>query len=531
MLDNGIGHYIDSLTEREFDAPFVAMLRLHGFTDIHFLHGAFEFGKDFIAKRTESDGLYQYCFQTKAGDIGLAQWHPCRGQIDMLRTNSLAHPNFDVTLPRQARFVTTGRLIGAAAVEAQQYRDHLAALGETQFLVWDRDTLIEMLAVDPASLTGSSNSLWRIVGSEGHLLTFEVLEQHSRGWIRSSCGSSNLKDCLEAAVIANHCRLQNRIDLACYTALMLIRSTWATAHGRDPLPDAAAIAIDTGKALFRHYAKHLRDACLDHYLDSDSMIREDPTPSGFATYPVRCLTVLEILSMLALLEPSEEQSALVTYLADFVCVNAGASHPISDRWGVSFVPALLLFHVHGRDEALRLFLRSATKWVADRYDRGDLGLAGPYASPEEEVDYLLGSPFEHVAPQRRRASYLATVILDICCVLEEQELYNLARNEFLSVGICLPVLEVDDTVAQYSLQTTGQRYEPNMLYEDHWNPSDGWKNAPHHRRQENCFYPELAGQAWDQLAISCVVRDRHFVHGWRRVASMPAPNLGRSNVL
>ena len=56
MLDDVIGNYIDSLTEREFDAPFMALLRLHGFDDIHFLHGSFEFGKDFIAKRTE-DGV------------------------------------------------------------------------------------------------------------------------------------------------------------------------------------------------------------------------------------------------------------------------------------------------------------------------------------------------------------------------------------------------------------------------------------------------------------------------------------------
>ncbi len=56
MLDDVIGNYIDSLTEREFDAPFEALLRLHGFNDIHFLHGCFEFGKDFIAKRAE-DGV------------------------------------------------------------------------------------------------------------------------------------------------------------------------------------------------------------------------------------------------------------------------------------------------------------------------------------------------------------------------------------------------------------------------------------------------------------------------------------------
>lgn len=50
MLADVIASYIDSLTEREFDAPFLALLRLQGFTDIHFLHGPFEFGKDFNRK-------------------------------------------------------------------------------------------------------------------------------------------------------------------------------------------------------------------------------------------------------------------------------------------------------------------------------------------------------------------------------------------------------------------------------------------------------------------------------------------------
>jgi len=142
MLAAAIGNYIDSLTEREFDTPFIALLPLHGFTDIHFLHGPFEFGKDFIAKRKEDGVEYQYAFQTKAGDLGLSDWRACRGQIDMLRTNALAHPNFDKAMPRKARFVTTGRLVGGAALDAQEYREHLAQLKESDFVTWDRDTLV-----------------------------------------------------------------------------------------------------------------------------------------------------------------------------------------------------------------------------------------------------------------------------------------------------------------------------------------------------------------------------------------------------
>lgn len=525
MLASVIGNYIDSLTEREFDAPFLALLRLQDFTDIHFLHGTFEFGKDFIAKRVEGGVQFQYAFQTKAGNIGTSEWNQCRGQIDMLRTDALAHPNFDKTLPRCARFVITGRLIGGAALAAQQYSAHLQELGEAEFLTWDRDTIIEMLAADPRSLSGSPLALLQVLGSQGHLLNFAALEEYSRSWMRADCTALAFRDVLEAAIIANHCRTENRVDLACHTALMLIRSSWATAHGRNPLPDAAAVTILTGKRLFRHYASELWDACAHRYLDPDTMVREDQTPAAFVTYPVRCLSIVEILSMLALLERVENQSLsheVGDYLIKFVASNPGASHPISDRWGASVACCALQLFVHGGADSVKSYLLATIKWVTDRYDEGELGLAGPYAGPDEETAYLLGSAFEHVGVGHRVESYLATQLLDLCSVIEDQELFDLARNEFLAVGISLPVLEVDDSPAQYSINSVGQRYEANMPYEEVWSPTEGWKVAPHHRREPDCFYPESMGEPWDQIAIGCVVRDRHFVKSWRRLVR-PAP--------
>src|SRR5438046_3044129 len=114
MIADVAGSYLDTLEEREFDGPFMALLRSLGFRDIHFLHGSFEFGKDFIAKRDDQGAPAQFSFQTKAGNLGLSDWNACQGQIDMLRINSLAHPAFDRRLPRKAVFVTTGRLVGRA---------------------------------------------------------------------------------------------------------------------------------------------------------------------------------------------------------------------------------------------------------------------------------------------------------------------------------------------------------------------------------------------------------------------------------
>jgi hypothetical protein len=302
LLTDAIASYVNSLEEREFDAPFMALLRLQSFTQIHFLHGSFEFGKDFIAKGIEEGKETQYLFQSKAGDINLSTWSDLRGQIDMLRTDSLAHPNFDKNLPRKAVLVVTGRLVGGAPLAAQQYGEHLRALNEIQFTIWDRDSLIDILARNPVCLSGSSLELLQILGSQHDQLNFTVLEKYSRSWIRTAWNTPNLRDSLEAAVIASHCRRSNRLDLASYIALMLLRSTLATIHGEKPVPETAIVAIITAKAQFRHYALELWGECKGRFLEPNELIWADGSAFPFVSYPVRCMRILELLGMLGLLE-------------------------------------------------------------------------------------------------------------------------------------------------------------------------------------------------------------------------------------
>ena len=133
-------------------------------------------------------------------------------------------------------------------------------------------------------------------------------------------------------------------------------------------------------------------------------------------------------------------------------------------------------------ETTGLFLRSCTKWVADYYDENGLD-CGPHASPGEEVLYLLGPPFENLQLRRRPESYIGSTILDLACVLEQGEIYDVARNEFLAVDIVLPVVETDDNQGQYCLDVGGHRFEPNMPYQEYWQPASSWRHAPHHQRE------------------------------------------------
>ncbi len=377
MIADVIGSYLDSLEEREFDAPFMALLRGLGFTDIHFLHGPFEFGKDFIAKGNHQGKLCQFAFQTKADDLNLTDWNACRGQIDLLRTNSLAHPAFDRQLPRKAVFVTTGRLVGGASLAAQEYSEHLETLGEMDFTTWDRETLVEFISGSPeVGLAGASDgTLLSLLGAIDQSQVLDLgLEEFSRRWCTET-GASLCRAALEGAVVANRLRRQERLDLACYVALCLIRASWAANHGSEP-PDSLALSVaNTGRSLFRRYALDLLDRCDGDSLDPLKLVHAHELPSAHVTYPARCVRLAEILGLLGLLEREEQTSndeRAAAILFKLFRTNAGTSHPISDRWAVSLIPPLLLLADKATNDEVAAALKNVIRWVSDHYDSDKL---------------------------------------------------------------------------------------------------------------------------------------------------------------
>ena len=521
MIADVIGNYLDRMEEREFDAPFMALLRALGFHDIHFLHGTFEFGKDFIAKRTEAGITSQYAFQTKAGNLNLSAWNECRGQIDLLRTNSLAHPAFDRMMARRAVFVTTGRLVGGAPPAAQEYSAHLDQLGEIGFATWDRETLVQMISEAPeAGLAGtSSGALLSLIGKidEGAIQDFE-LEQFSRRWFAENSDESLTRGGLEAAIIASRLRQQSRLDLASYVGLCLVRATWVRGHGMEPPTESIFRASDTGRQLFRQYATDLLARCNENSLNSDKFIQDHSEPFSIVTYPVRCARLIEVLGLLGLLAGEVDgarSQEIAAFLADFCNANEGCAHPISDHWAVSLIAPVLLLWKTGHRDTVQTLLKNVIRWIGDRYESDKLGLGDSRATPEKEIMYLLGAPFEHVDVPRRLESYVSTIVLDLAALLEIGDIYELARNDFLAVRALPTVLEVIDSPGQYLVAADDIRFEPNMPYKNRWEPEDGWKVAPHHVRGPASLYLERQGRIWDQLATTSVLRDRHFVKSLR----------------
>jgi len=515
VLADAIGNYIDTLTEREFDAPFIALLRFLGFDDIHFIHGPFEFGKDFIAKKRDAGERKQYVFQTKAGDIGISLWSGCRGQIDLLRTNVLAHPNFDATLSREARFVCTGRLVGGAPLAVQDYKSQLSSRRELDFQVWDRESLVELIATSPEiALGGDDSAIWLNILSRAKLndLTDADIEEVSRSW------SKHLPRATIECVILGHALFSaSRTDLACYTALCLIRSAWQSGHGQVP-PDPTTVTVaDTGRSVFKLYASRLLADLSEVPKDEKEFFFAQNEPGLIVTYSVRCARVIEILGLLcslAMEERAPEADELLTAVAEWAQKHPGAAHPISDRWAVSMSLALGCLIRGQKATVARHILRDLTKWVGDRYDDDNLGLA-PYDSPPQtEVQYLLGSGFEVAKVVRNPSSYHATIVLDFALIGGFEDEYSTAHNDFAAVGALPWVKEVDDSFHQYSYDPVNTRVEHNVPFVDNWSQRSGWKASPYHLRVPGSRYLERVGRLWDMFAVSAVLRDRHFVDCW-----------------
>lgn len=341
MLESAIVAWLENLTERGLDQPLLALLRAQGFHDVHLVHGATEFGRDFIAKRQDERTLRQYAVQSKAGDLGVRAWREVRLQIDSIRTGGLSHPGFDAKLPKVGVLVTTGRLVGDARVEAQAYALQYAE--EMTFEVWDIDRLVELIVSRPeAALAGRDvGALLRMLGAaDARELDDRALERFARRWISEEGAFLQGADVLEAAVLCGRLASTDRLDLTCLTALGLLRAAALGAWAADRTDGEAGVGLAAGSALFVDYAEQLWARCDEEMLRPVPFVNRHNEFGFFATYSVRCARTVELLSLLALWQEGAEgqdPAPLREWLGRFVADQPGAAHPLSDRYGVSLL--------------------------------------------------------------------------------------------------------------------------------------------------------------------------------------------------
>lgn len=517
MLDAVAGNFLQTITEREFDAPFMALLRAHGYYDIHFLHGSFEFGKDYIARRLENGVECQFVFQAKAGNLGLGEWTQGLGQIEMLRRNRYAHPSFDANLPRRAVFMTTGRLVGGAALEAQDYCQQSSTNG-TPLAIWDRERLIEMLvaAIGSGLVERVEAPLLATVASAStNKLTDADLERFSQRWCLENQDSAACT--LEAALVTTFLHQNRRDDLAALCGLALVRAACWQTHGLDRVDRSWDEANSLGKHIFATYVDLLLDRLGPNGgPEADELVRFHIEPGSMIVHAVRSVRIAELVGLLGLLGPNpattRSRRDLAVWVAKFVARQPASRSPISDRWAVAIIPPALLLSGEGLTEDVDNYLREISIWLFQRYRFGD-GLADASSRPKDEIRQLVRRALPQPGLARRDESFLAAVLLDLLAFFRRDRLYAFVRDD-LRLAKALPSFTATtDSSDQYLLDGAGIGVERNARYEDALN--DQWTSAaPHLPMAAARRHLQQASRSWDHLAVSALLRDRHFVCAW-----------------
>ena len=513
MLDDAVGAFLDGVSERAFDEPLMALLRAEGYTEVRLVHGQFEAGKDVIAQK---DGE-QWVFQSKAGDLNHTQFRPVREQLYDLRMSDLSAPGFEKDLPRRAVLVQTGRMTGQAPIHAQEYQQQCIDRGENPIEFWNRDTLLGKLSGSPdAVLRGSMDGqLFGLLGViDDHTADMDIVETFSRRWTSWEPARVAGLGIIEADLLCERLRAAERLDMACHIAVCAVRGAWAAGAAN---PDETTYAAaDSAGRLFETYARQLWDECDDRLLREYGLAGYSGF-SSWVSYQIRCLRIAELISLLALrvrAEHPEVASEMAAWLVKFVEAQPGNFRPIGDRYAVSVVPvsALLLPNYRVVVEDL---LRKVTVWVCDRHERGELGLAAVDASASEEITRVLGGPFEHVGLEPRKQSQIASVLLDVAYILDLHDLYADVRNDTVAVRLYPSVLLVAEGPDQLSRIGRDNRWDFNPDYAE---TIDGTGPAAPHLDigGPQLIVPEE--RWWDLLAVSAVLRDRHFPRAIRAAA-------------
>ena len=508
MLAAAFANWISQLTERDFDAPFTEMLRSLGFYDIHFTHGGYEFGKDFIAKRNEPQAT-QYGFQSKAGDIGNPEWSKMYSQLDELANAGPAHPNFDRGLPRKSVLVTTGRLTGKATVAPTEFAKNLQASGRGEFDVWDVEVLSEQLAGSARFPLKTSPALLSPLGLiEANKVNERDLEQQLGALVAVpvSVEAEAHRLFVDNTLIVARLSEKGWPFLALAAALNEVRLGALVAHVEAQRGRQLLLA---GMAHYVQLGERLLSPILTTPEDSDAWMHwVAGGPPRMIAYAVACVKAIEYLGLSCLHLESvghiEDARGRADLCAKVVTAQPGCIHPVSDRFAASYPPAIAAMVRFGHRDAASMLARKTMKWVGDRYETG-WGLASTYSTPEEEVRTLLGVPFEAVEGKKRPQSLMAVAIADSAHVFLPDD-YPLIVNEIGAVKMFPEGLHAKDVPQAYLMNAGGTQPLPNIGYPDQWSN----QLLGHHALQPTARVPEAEAGPAIPLALACVLRDRLF---------------------
>lgn len=468
MLSDVVGIFLDTLTEREFDGPLLAILAARGFTDVHFIHGGFEFGKDVVAKKLDpkTGETIQYVIQSKAGDIGITEWRAVRPQLEECEYSTLGHPSFDANLPRIAVLVTTGRLKGGAPVDAAEYSRSVIARGLASLEIWDRSDLIQWICQDPElGIAGAAvqNQFRSILTSAlNNDATDSQLEKYSRCWLPVAGGDTK-RASIEASILANGLMRAKRLDLAISVVTQLVRATVSD-------PGAPAGSIQAAERLLLDLATRLLNQIEPLLPDPLDLARHTASQLGHLNYLVICCRISEAFALGVVVAASINDFVLVARFQSALATMAsqpGSSRPASDLFTTSIIVVTVVLQTFDRPAATD-YLRLVARWLLDRHD-GDLAGLGLAAITENEqvtATRLFGGALESTTLEPRRSSYLATALLDLALFLGQQQLYETLLDNYTALQIVPEMTNADESKAFWMRGGPSVWPVPNVNFKD-----------------------------------------------------------------
>lgn len=536
MLSNVIGAYLDSLSsEREFDAPFVAILRTQGFYDIHCIHGSYEFGKDFIAKRAETGEVVQYTLQSKLGDIDKSTWErDVRPQAETMAFTPLGHPNLDSSCRQLSVVVITGDFKGQAATQAQTYSASRQERHLPPLVIWTKSELIEMVMQPACLLYYSDLAALLSVASQAKegLLDVDDIEKFSRRWTNYTDPKNIWRAIVEAAVLGKELERNNLLLYAARVPVGLARAAALWREVQALSPEEQHLAESFVRRDIVRYGTILMGGFTDFHSSQKDIPLVGRHPLSILTCGARALRVGEVLALASLTDASwaESNRAAISDLLGLILSYGCSTRPLGDRFAYGILTLALAADALGMD--VRAFLARTAVWVCDCHERDELGMAPVRSEPIDDLWHTVGSLADKPEISRRNESLLAAAVLDACSVLSLRDLYDDCINDFLAVYIIPHRIVPDKPIGEFMIGKEGcviACYSGD--YAEQWEGREGWMNSPLHERSNWPRRFDEAGASWIGVAMGALLRDRWWVYSLRQcyedlqtAVSPPAPS-------
>ena len=504
MLDKVVAEFVDGIRkERDFDAPFRALLHAENFSAIHYVHGGSEQGRDFIAQKKKGSRRVQYAFQVKKGDASVADWRDAKQQLDeIFDTPDAIHPGSDESLPVEAVLVLTGRLKDMAASVAHQYKRLVTRRNLGTFAIWDRDTLVKMLR---KHLAVSTTARWEVLGnlieqSRDGFLNLDRLEKFSERWLETGNWQSMLEYCLAREFLVREGLTLHAFHLFLGLIRKLALSCEFQSSEWEELEEVIRIEL-------KWYADPIWSWFQAVKPDMRTHAVADVNLMEIASCGTRMLMMAEILALNLMLNRDAKTVAGTRRFFEYALSLGTVQKPLSDRYAASVLAIAVACAQLGMES--EPWLRQMIVWIGDAYEKG-LGLAGVHSEPSEELLRVFSPPgLQMLDPVVQ--STLASAVLDSLALLGKATLLGEAAADFRMLRIASSRFHPLEWPAEGRLDGRGCKFQLDNL--DSLSEglvvtrvSDFPRNFDEH------------GKSWIGMALMLLLRDRWWIYSLRQMS-------------